>query len=130
MATYSLNGLGGVPFTGYTNTLGSGQANQDATSGVVAFNGITQGDERIAKMLRNGGMSIVLKKLLTTLLSSATGLTATQTKKQIQWQQGSPGGLIPVETVTLINRMTTGSDVAAITALVNAILVLLHIPLI
>jgi hypothetical protein len=64
MATYSLNGLGGVPFTGYTNTLGSGQANQDATSGVVAFNGITQGDERIAKMLRNGGMSIVLKKLL------------------------------------------------------------------
>jgi hypothetical protein len=62
MATYSLNGLGGVPFTGYTSTLGSGGANQDATSGVVAFNGITQGDERIAKMLRNGGMSLVMRR--------------------------------------------------------------------
>jgi hypothetical protein len=117
MATYSLNGLGGVPFTGYTSTLGSGSANQDATSGVVAFNGITQGDERIAKMLRNGGMSLVLRRLLQTLVGAAPGSTATQTKKQIQWQQGSPGGVIPIETVTLINRATTAADVTALQAL-------------
>jgi hypothetical protein len=117
MATYGLNPQGGVPFTGYTSTLGSGAANQDATSGQVYYNGFTQGDERIAKMLRNGGMSLVLRRLLQTLTGVAPGSTATQTKKQIQWQQGSPGGVIPVETVTLINRATTAADVTALNSL-------------
>jgi hypothetical protein len=119
MATYSLNGLGGVPFTGYTNTLGGGAANQDATSGIIYFNGITQGDERIAKMLRNGAKSQVLQRLLLTLVGAAAGATATQTKKQIQWEQGSPGGVVPVETVTLISRVTTAADVTALAGLLT-----------
>jgi hypothetical protein len=117
MATYGLNPQGGVPFTGYTSTLGTGSANQDATSGQVYYNGFTQGDERIAKMLRNGGKSLVLRRLLQTLTGVAPGSTATQTKKQIQWEQGSPGGVIPVETVTLINRATTAADVTALNSL-------------
>lgn len=117
MATYGLNPAGGVPFTGYTNGLGSGGATEPTTNGLVYFNGFTQGDERIAKMLRNGGMSLVLRRLLQTLTGVAPGATATQTKKQIQWQQGSPGGVIPVETVTLINRATTAADVTALQAL-------------
>src|SRR4051812_45666909 len=106
MASYSLNGVGGVAFNGYNKTLGRGDANQSATSGLVYFNGITQGDERIAKMLRNGAKSLVLRRLLQTLVGAAAGATATQTKKQIQWEQGSPGGVVPVETVTLISRVT------------------------
>jgi hypothetical protein len=68
-------------------------------------------------MLRNGGKSLVLRRLLQTLTGVAPGSTATQTKKQIQWEQGSPGGVIPVETVTLINRATTAADVTALNSL-------------
>jgi hypothetical protein len=117
MANYGFNPPGGVAFTGYTNTLGSGGANQDATSGVVYFNGYTQGDERIAKMLRNGGMSLSLRRLLTALVGVAPGATATQTKKQVQGQPGSPGGAVPIETITLINRATTAADVTGLNAL-------------
>src|SRR5882672_9834908 len=35
MATYGYGTPGAVPFTGYTNTLGAGQANQDAAAGQV-----------------------------------------------------------------------------------------------
>ena len=117
MATYGLNGTGGVPFTGYTPTLSNGQATDAAAAGTVYFNGLTQGDERIAKMLRNGGMSLVTRRLLTTLLGSAVGPVATQTKKQIKWEQGSPGGLVPIESVVLINRATVAADVAALNGL-------------
>jgi hypothetical protein len=119
MATYGLNVPGGVPFTGYTNTLGSGDANQSATSGLIYFNGITQGDERIAKMLRNGAKSLVLRRLLQSLVGAAVGSPAIQMKKQIQWEQGSPGGVIPIENVTLIGRITISSDVTAIQALLS-----------
>jgi hypothetical protein len=117
MGTYGLAPPGGVTFTGYTSTLGTGAANQDATNGQVYFNGFTQGDERIAKMLRNGGMTLVLRRLLQTLTGAAPGATATQTKKQVKWDQGSPGGVIPIETVTLINRATTAADVTALNSL-------------
>ena len=120
MATYGLEAVAGqVPFSGYTNTLGSGQANQSATSGYVMFNGTQQGDDRLAKMFRNGAMTSAVTQLLYTLLGAATGGTATKTKTQVQWQQGSPGGLIPIETVTLVNRATTANDLAAFQALLR-----------
>ena len=117
MAQYGTNAGNGLPFTGYTNTLGSGAANGAASSGVIYLNGYTQGDERIAKALRNGGGSLVLRRLLTTLLGAAPGATATETKKQVKWDQGSPGGLIPIETVTLVSRPTTAADVTGLNAL-------------
>jgi hypothetical protein len=110
MATYGISSFPGrVPFTGYTNTLGPGAANQEGTSGYVHFNGIQQGDDRIAKMLRNGGMTGGTTSLLYTLLGAAAGNTATKSKKQIKWEQGSPGGLIPIEQINLMARNTTAA---------------------
>lgn len=119
MATYGVGTAGHVPFTGYTNTLGVGAANAGATAGYVAMNGVQQGDDRIAKMLRNGGMTAGVTTLLYTLLGAAVGQTAVKIKTQIQWQQGSPGGLIPIETVNLVNRATSANDLAAFQALVT-----------
>src|SRR5215472_14162594 len=94
MATYGVETVPGqVPWTGYSNTLGSGPANQPATAGYVQFNGIQQGDDRIAKMLRNGAMTGALTQLLYVLLGAAAGATATKTKPQVQGQTGAPGGL-------------------------------------
>jgi hypothetical protein len=117
MATYGFNPPGSVPFTGYTNTLGSGPANAEATSGSIYYNGITQGDDRLAKMLRNGAASLKLRRVITTLLGAAPGANATQTKVQVQAVQGGASGLIPIETVTLMNRATTAADVTAVNAL-------------
>src|SRR5580765_4682192 len=121
MATYGLGSSGHVPFTGYTNTLGNGPANSDATSGYVAFNGIQQGDDRIVKMLRNGGGTIAATRILYTLLGAAVGQTAAQTKKQIKWESGSPGGLIPIETINIVNRATNANDLAAYQALISRV---------
>lgn len=117
MATYGFVPPGGLTFTGYTNTLGTGPANQDAVAGQVYYNGLSQGDARISRMLRNGGTTLTLRRVLTTLLGAAAGGTATQTKKQVQHVTGSPGGPVPVETVNLINRVTTAADVTAFNAL-------------
>jgi len=120
MATYGLETTPGqVPFTGYTNTLGSGAANQGSTSGYAQFNGVQQGDDRMAKMFRNGAMTSAVTRLMYTLLGAAPGSNATKTKAQVQWQQGSPGGLIPIETITLVSRNTTAADLAAFQALMN-----------
>lgn len=121
MATYGFGTIGAVPFTGYTNTLGTGAANQDSAAGQVYYNGLSQGDNRIAVMLRNGGMSLVLRKIMTTLNGVVPGTTATQTKKQVQHVTGSPGGVVPIETINLINRATTAADVTAFTALFNRV---------
>jgi hypothetical protein len=121
MATYGLGSSGGIQFTGYTNTLGAGNAANGATTGFVYFNGIQQGDDRIVKMLRNGGGTIASTRILYTLLGAAVGANAAQTKKQIKWEQGSPGGLIPVETINIVNRATNASDLAAFQALISRV---------
>ena len=120
MATYGVETVPGqVAWTGYSNTLGSGPANQPATAGYVQFNGIQQGDDRIAKMLRNGAMTGALTQLLYVLLGAAAGATATKTKPQVQGQTGAPGGLQTIETITLINRASTANDLAAFQALLR-----------
>lgn len=120
MATYGLETVPGqVPFTGYSNTLGSGVANEPATAGYVMFNGVQQGDDRLAKMFRNGAMTSAVTQLMYTLLGAATGATATKTKTQVQGQTGAPGGLVTIETITLVNRATTANDLAAFQALLR-----------
>jgi hypothetical protein len=120
MATYGLGAVPGrVPFTGYTNTMGAGAANAEATSGYVAFNGVQQGDDRIAKMLRNGGATAGVTQLLYMLLGAAAGGTAAKTKKQVQGVVGGFGGAAPIETINLINRATTPADLVAFQALLN-----------
>lgn len=121
MATYGLGSVGQVSFTGYTNTLAAGSANNAGTTGYVQFNGIQQGDDRIVKMLRNGGGTIASTRILYTLLGVAPGANAAQTKKQVRWEQGSPGGLITIETINIVNRATTAADVTAFQALVSRV---------
>jgi hypothetical protein len=119
MATYGIGTAGHVPWTGYSNTLGVGAANADATTGYVAMNGVQQGDDRIAKMLRNGGMTMGVTQLLYALLGAAVGGAALRQKKQVKWDQGSPGGLVPIETINVVNRNTTANDLAAFQALLT-----------
>lgn len=122
MATYGVGSVpGSVPFTGYTNTLGTGAANQGATSGAVAFNGVQQGDDRLAKMFRNGAMTSAVTQLMYALLGVAPGANATKTQTRVQGQAGSPGGLQVIETVTLVNRNTSANDLAAFQALLRRI---------
>jgi hypothetical protein len=121
MATYGFGVPGQVLFTGYTNTLGSGQANQDAVAGYVAFNGTTQLDNQIAQVFRKTGGNKVLQGIWQALTGATVGATATKTKKQVLWQQGSPGGLIPIETVNLVNRSTVANDLAALQGLINRV---------
>ena len=120
MATYGLESTPGqVPFTGYSNTLGSGQANLGATAGYVQFNGTQQGDDRLAKMFRNGAMTSAVTQLMYALLGAAPGSNATKTQTRVQGQTGAPGGLQIIETVTLVNRNTTANDLAAFQALLR-----------
>lgn len=122
MATYGVGSApGSVPFSGYTNTLGAGTANQAATAGFVMFNGTQQGDDRLAKMFRNGAQTSAITQLMYTLLGAAVGGTATKTKARVLGQTGSPGGLQVIETVTLVNRATTANDLAAFQALLRRV---------
>ena len=122
MATYGLGGTPGyLSFTGYSNTLSAGNAANGVSSGQVQVNGIQQGDDRIVKMLRNGGGTIASTRILYTLLGAAVGANATQTKKQIKWEAGSPGGLIPIETINIVNRATNANDLVAWQTLVTRV---------
>lgn len=120
MATYGLGStVGQVPFTGYTNTLGPTVANSGSATGYVQNNGVFQGDDMIAKQIRNQGGAAAAKAIWYALLGAATGGTANATKKQVQHVTGAPGGLIPIETITLVNRTTTAADLTAFQALMN-----------
>lgn len=121
MATYGIEQPtpGQVQFTGVTNTLGSGPANVQSTSGYVMFNGTQQGDDRLAKMFRNGAMTSAVTQLLYTLLGVAPGAVATKNQYRVQGQIGAPGGLQVIETVPLVNRATTANDLAAFQALLT-----------
>jgi|SRR5580765_2157077 len=121
MATYGLGTVGAVPFTGYTNTLGVGPANQAATAGQVYYNGVQQGDDRIVKMLRNGGMTSGVTALMYALLGAVAGGTATKTKTQVQAKNGSDVGTPTIETINLVNRVTTAADRTAFQALFNRV---------
>jgi hypothetical protein len=85
------------------------------------MNGIQQGDDRIVKMFRNGGGTIASTRILFTLLGAAIGQTAAQTKKQIKWEQGAPGGLIPIETINMVNRATNANDLLAFQTLISRV---------
>ena len=67
------------------------------------------------------------KELILTLLGAATGSTALATYARVQGASGPSattpsvtgvgdlGGLVPIETVTVINRVTTAADVTYLT---------------
>ena len=122
MATYGPSG-GFVPFTGFSPTLGQVDAIIPVQAGVVQFNGITQNDGNIARLLFNRGQRHV-RRLMLALTGAAAGGTATENMTRIQAQPAtfSPtdyGGLVPVETIVQISRPTTALDVANINAMLS-----------
>jgi hypothetical protein len=123
MATYGLQTVpGSVPFTGWTNVLGGSGPGPSvpAASGSVMFNGITQGDDRIAKMIRQGEAGTIIKALWLALTGTAAGGNATATQKRIAGYNGDfYNSLRPIEVVTYVNRATTAADVTALAALLN-----------
>lgn len=120
MATYGPNTPAGtIPFSGFTPTLGSPDAIIPQTTGYVQFNGMGQEDNRISRSLYQGP-NRVLRRLLVTLLGATAGGTATENRSRVTAAQSTftandNGGLIPIETVALINRATTSADVTNVT---------------
>ena len=122
MATYGLNGTGQIPFTGWTNVLGGSGSSPSvpASAGSVMFNGITQGDDKIAKMLRQGEAGTIIKALWLALTGASAGANATATQKRIAGTGGDVySSQRPIETVTYVNRATTAADVTALVGLLN-----------
>jgi hypothetical protein len=120
MANYGLQTTPSqIPFTGYSNTLGGSSAAQGATSGYVYANGLLSADSDVAREFRNGGQVGAVNRILYALLGAAVGGNATKTKAQVQHVVGAPGGLIPIETITLVNRNTTAADLTAVQAIFN-----------
>lgn len=121
MSTYGPNTPAGfIPFTGFTPTLGTVDAILPVTTGAAQFNGMNQEDNRLSRSLYQGN-NRVLRRLLVTLIGAAAGPTATENRTRVQAVQStfSPtdnGGLIPIETIALINRATTATDVTNATA--------------
>lgn len=119
MATYGISATPGtVPFTGYTPTLGNGPANQDATSGAVQFNGITQNDYAMMNWFGTQANRRFLA-LLKSITGVAPGATSTDTYRRVT--NGHLGGAVATEVVTTVNRTTTAADVTAFTALWNRV---------
>lgn len=121
MATYGPN-AGFVPFTGFSPTLGV-DAITPATSGNAQFNGITQVDDSLSKLLFDRGNRAV-RRLFLALIGAASGGTATENYTRVQATQAlnsitTNGGLVPIETVSQINRATTAGDVTNLVAAIS-----------
>lgn len=122
MAAYGPNG-GVVPFTGFSPTLGVGDATTPGTTGQVQFNGMTQSDNELSQVLWTRANRAV-RKLLLTVLGVAPGATATENYKRVLATQAlvdpmQLGGLVNIESVNQVNRATTAADVTNLTAVVS-----------
>ena len=122
MALYGPNN-GYVPFTGFSPTLGASDAIAPVTSGNVQFNGMTQNDGNIARLLFLRG-NRTFRRLLIALTGATAGGTATETQSRVQAQQSmfqatDMGGLVPIETINNISRVTTAADVTNINAMLT-----------
>lgn len=124
MATYGPGSPAGtIQFTGFSPTLGTPDASTPATTGYAQFNGMNQEDNRISRALYQGN-NRVLRRLMITLLGAAAGATATENRSRVQALPSnfSPldyGGLVPIETVALINRATTAADITNTVATIS-----------
>jgi len=140
MASYGATN-GGPAWTGFSPTLGSvpGAVGNNGggtspvvpnTTGVAAFNGMTQDDARIAHFFRNKANAAV-RQLIISMIGAAPGALAQKSAKRVQAQSatdiivaGQPrglniGGLVPIETFFYINRNNTVNDDNDLSALFN-----------
>jgi hypothetical protein len=135
MANYGLPN-GGPTWTGFSGTLGNVSPGVPNTgiglsgiSGIAQFNGLTQDDNRIANMFQKKANQAV-RMLLISMIGATPGATAAKTFKQVRAssaQATTPlvptglnlGGLVPIDTITYINRVNTVTDDNNLSALFN-----------
>lgn len=118
MATYGSFPNQQVPFTGWSPTLGLGAANVSVASGAAQFNGNMQSDDRFVKALRSAG-NRKFRRILRVLVTSGIGANATETRTRVKAVTGTATGVVPIETVTLINRSLVTADLVAAQALID-----------
>ena len=123
MAVYG-NNNGTIPFTGYTTTLGTNPTVGN-TSGSVAFNALTQHDDKIAYAFQRVG-SRATRRILLQLVGSAVGGAASETRARRPGvttlaDPNQFGGRVVAETVFVINRNTVPADVTNIISLLNRV---------
>jgi len=138
--TAGLNNVYGPAFTGWTPTLGGVPSTLAApnpnpvlsnTSGRVEFNGLTQDDNRIANLFQ-GKSNQAIRLLLISMIGAVPGALVTKSFKRVTAQTGldtvtgpgavpgaNLGGIVPVETVSYINRTNTVTDDNNLSALLN-----------
>lgn len=121
MAVYGLNGTGNVPWTGYSNTLGANDANVGSTSGYVQRTGISQLDDKLAKLLQTNGTGKAVRALWRGLMGAGAGVNVAATTKRVVNNPDSMGGVVPIETVTHVNRATTAADLTAFLSLMDRV---------
>ena len=124
MAQYGTGGTG-IPFTGFTPTLGVDGANNGVQSGAIQRNGLMQQDTDINRAFVTQGNRIT-QALMLALIGAVAGGTALAIKVQVVGSSLSAdstgaqgGGVVPIQTVTLINRPTTAQDVTNLKTLVS-----------
>lgn len=118
MALYGPN-AGFVPFTGFSPTLGP-DAITPVLSGNAQFDGITQSDDAFSKIMFKRANGAV-KRLLIAVIGAAAGGAALENYSRVQAVQAlnsitTQGGLVPIEVVAQINRVTTAGDVTNLKA--------------
>ena len=135
--TAGSQGYFGPKFTGWSGVLGTAVLGNvrdpvaPSTSGAVQFNGLTQDDNRIANLFQ-GKSNQAIRMLLISMIGAAPGGLATKSFKRITAQTGldtitgpgavpgaNLGGLVPIETVSYINRTNTVTDDNNLTAMLN-----------
>lgn len=127
MAVYGPEGAatGNIAFTGFSPTLGGDTGASDAqvpaTSGNVKQTGLTQADHFLSKLTRRYR---VFRGLMQGLIGATSGSNVTVTHSRETATQAlssitTYGGLLPIETVTDINRNTTATDVSNLKAAID-----------
>lgn len=122
MATYGPNS-GTVPFTGFTPTLGDADAVNSAASGTIQRNGLSNSDAPLARMLTSHPMRPI-REVLLTLVNGNVGDAASETYKRRRGVTSvddttALGGLVTIDTTTLISRNTAAADQTNLTALLT-----------
>ncbi len=112
-------------FTGFSPTLGEGNATVPTEVGSVTTQGVTSADYFYAQAYRRGGAR-ALKALTQALNGALPGATAYAGRGQVQavnstFTVGEFGGLRPVEVKEVINRPTTDADVSDLLAILRRV---------
>lgn len=117
----SLNGAV-FTWTGYSPTLGAGAANLAANTGVLQF-GNSALVNTIENKIRRTQMR-AFQKVLRALVGAAAGGAALATRSRVVAKQAlndpaDIGGVVSIETVNLVNRVTTAADVTYIDSVLD-----------